>query len=350
MNVKGVAERNQLDCFNLSGHAGTMGHMSTQQSLPASEPTNNSSWRHHLQHPEWLTTSEGAPRGYIQPQALSELWFHTGTACNLRCPFCLEGSKPGDNRLQLVKFEDVQPFIDEALELGVEQFSFTGGEPFVNRDINRILEYALQHRPGLILTNGTKPLRQRFDDVRTLLDAPNAIRFRISLDYPDAERHDAGRGKGNFDLAVDTLRMLHDAGFEVSIARLGLPNEDRAEADAAYLPVFERAGVPADTHIVVFPDFKPPCSHPNGVPEITENCMTTYHTEAGRAAFMCNFSKMVVKKDGHMRVYACTLVDDDDEYDLGGTLADSMDVRVMLRHHRCFACFAHGASCSERGT
>jgi hypothetical protein len=302
-----------------------------------------------MKRPEWLTTSEGAPRGYIQPRSLSELWFHTGTNCNLRCHFCLEGSKPGDHRLQLVTFDDVKPFIDEALDLGVDQFSFTGGEPFVNRDIIRILEYALERRPCLILTNGTKPLRQRFSEVRPLLDKPQRLRFRISLDYSDAARHDEGRGRGNFDLAVDTLGMLHRGGFDVSIARLGQPDEDRDAADAAYQHVFDQTGLPADTHMVVFPDFKPPCSHPNGVPDITENCMTTYHTDASRAAFMCSFSKMIVKKDGRMRVYACTLVDDDEDYDLGGTLAESMDVRVMLRHHRCFACFAHGASCSERG-
>ena len=46
--------------------------------------------------PQFLTvTPDGEPRGYIQPHALRELWFHTGTACNLSCPFCLEGSKPG---------------------------------------------------------------------------------------------------------------------------------------------------------------------------------------------------------------------------------------------------------------
>jgi hypothetical protein len=63
---------------------------------------------------------------------------------------------------------------------------------------------------------------------------------------------------------------------------------------------------------------------------------------------MCNFSKMVVKKDGRMRVFACTLVDDDGDYDLGSSLAETMDVRILLRHHRCFTCFSHGASCSER--
>ena len=75
--------------------------------------------------------------------------------------------------------------------------------------------------------------------------------------------------------------------------------------------------------------------------------MTTDKTEETRSEFMCNFSKMVIKKNGRMRVYACTLVDDDDDYDLGGSLHEAMDIRVMLKHHRCYSCFANGASCSE---
>ena len=56
---------------------------------------------------------------------------------------------------------------------------------------------------------------------------------------------------------------------------------------------------------------------------------------------------MVVKKDGRMRVYACTLVDDDEDYDLGGSLAESMSAEIRLRHQRCYSCFKFGASCSE---
>jgi len=98
------------------------------------------------------------PHGYIQPKTLNELWFHTGTICNLRCPFCLEGSKPGDDRLNKVLLDDVKPFVDEALTLSAERFSFTGGEPFVIKDMFKILNYALDYRPCLILTNATNPL------------------------------------------------------------------------------------------------------------------------------------------------------------------------------------------------
>ena len=75
--------------------------------------------------------------------------------------------------------------------------------------------------------------------------------------------------------------------------------------------------------------------------------MTEHHTAESRAQFMCAFSRMVVKQDGKLGVYACTLVDDDPDYNLGSTLKESLEPRVMLRHHRCFSCFKHGASCSE---
>ena len=60
--------------------------------------------------------------------------------------------------------------------------------------------------------------------------------------------------------------------------------------------------------------------------------MTTYKNESSRAAFMCHYSKMVLKKNGRVRVYACTLVDDDADYDLASTLTEAMRVKVMLRH------------------
>ncbi|GAB4333266.1 MAG: hypothetical protein Kow0037_11510 [Calditrichia bacterium] len=300
----------------------------------------------HLNKKEWLFTPSGNKRGYIQPEELRELWFHTGTICNLSCPFCLEGSGPGDTRLQPMTLEDVKPFIDEALTLGVEQFSFTGGEPFVVKEFVRILDYALQFRPCLVLTNATEPLMNRLAQVVKIKEHPNPLKFRVSLDYPDPEKHDAGRGKGNFRKALKTMRLLHQQGFPVSIARQEIPGENTRLVNRQFEPHLKEAGLPANINFVVFPEFHLPGSIA-AVPEVTEDCMTTYKDERSRSEFMCNYSKMVVKKEGKMRVYACTLVDDDEDFDLGGSLSEAMKVRVMLKHHRCYSCFASGASCSE---
>ncbi len=294
----------------------------------------------------WLYTPDGQPRGYIRTQRLDELWIHTGTACNLACPFCLEGSKPGDTRLQLVKFADVQPYIDEAIGLGASQLSFTGGEPFLAREFTAILEYAAARAPCLVLTNGTKPLQHRIDQIEPLLQAQHPVDFRVSLDFPDAERHDAGRGQGNFAAALRGMAMLHNLGFRVSVARQWSPDEDSAAVAAAFRRIFREHGLPEDLNIIWFPDFGLPGDHAD-TPAITEHCMTAYHTAASRADFMCAYSRMVVKDRGRMRVYACTLVDDDPDYDLGASLSDSLLETVMLRHHRCFSCFRYGASCSQ---
>ena len=297
-------------------------------------------------HESLQFTAAGEPRGYIQPHALRELWFHTGTARNLACPFCLEGSKPGDGRLGRITLAEARPFIDEAVALGVEQFSFTGGEPFIVKDFVNILRYAAQFKPCLVLSNGTKPLLKRLHQIAALRAQPQPIAFRVSIDYADRERHDSGRGAGTFEQSWQALKKLHALGFRVSIARQVEKGENAAAVTEAYANLLVEHALPKATTLVGFPDFLLPGARAE-VPAITERCMTTYQSEATRRAFMCAFSKMIVKKDGRLRVYACTLVDDDPTYDLGGTLAESMPKRVTLQHHRCYSCFAYGSSCSE---
>lgn len=284
--------------------------------------------------------------GSIEPGPLKELWFHTGTACNLACPFCLEGSKPGDNRLERISLTDAMPWLDEAVAMGVRQFSFTGGEPFVVRDIIRILDYALGLAPCLVLSNGTDPVLQRLDAIESLAGRPHPLSFRISIDYGREGRHDAGRDEGSWRKAWQCLAELHRRGFPVSIARQRESGEDTAAVDLQFRELCLAHGLPGGTRIVSFPDFLTPGAHPD-VPLVSEHCMTAYQTADSRSQFMCHFSKMVVKKHGRMRVYACTLVDDDESFDLGGSLHEAAGVRVMLRHHRCYSCFAHGSSCSE---
>jgi len=296
--------------------------------------------------PAWYQTPAGEPRGFIQPHALDELWFHTGTACNLACPFCLEGSKPGDDRLQLLRFAEAKPFIDEALTLGVKQFSFTGGEPFVAKDVVRILDYALQFRPCMVLTNATEPLIKRLKQLKPLLNHPNQLHFRVSLDHFDAAKHDIGRGEGMFALALKGLKQLHEMGFSVSVANQMLADSTPAETALCFAEIFRKAGLPENLHRVEFPDFHPPGLDVT-TPQISANCMVSYQTEDSRRAYMCAFSKMLVKQQGRMRVYACTLVDDDADYALGETLTESMKEPVSMKHHRCYSCFKYGASCSE---
>ncbi|MCL6414365.1 radical SAM protein [Aestuariirhabdus sp. Z084] len=294
----------------------------------------------------WNYTPSGEKRGYIQPHQLKELWFHTGTACNLSCDFCLEGSGPADKRIELIQFDEVKPYMDEAIELGVEQFSFTGGEPFVARQIIKVLEYAANLRPCLVLTNATEPLHQRRKQLHQLLECEHPVAFRVSLDHPQAAEHDAGRGQGSFHMAMEGMQLLQELGFHLSVARQMAADEDTPAVEAQYRELFRRYGLDENLRLVAFPDFLPPGASAE-VPAVTENCMTQYQNEQSRQQFMCAFSKMIVKKQGQLGIYSCTLVDDDVDYNQGTSLRAVMQERVSMKHHRCFSCFSFGSSCSE---
>ncbi len=300
----------------------------------------------HADSSNWLYTNMGEKRGYIQPKSLNELWFNTGTKCNLRCPNCFEGSSPTSNRLEQLTLDDVKPFIDDAVNMGCRQFSFTGGEPFFNSNIFDILGYALDFNPCLVLTNGTSPLLNNIEKVRELKQKKYALSFRVSIDYPNPIKHDNNRGEGNFNVSLATLSELYKAGFNVSVARLKTRDEDSEQIENMYKAYFKIINIPEDTRIVAFSDLHLPSSNLNTV-EITEHCMTAYKTEETRDRFMCNFSKMIVKKNGKADVFSCTLVDDDDNYNMGSNLSHAMNERVMLKHHRCYSCFASDTSCSE---
>jgi sulfatase maturation enzyme AslB (radical SAM superfamily) len=198
----------------------------------------------------------------------------------------------------------------------------------------------------MVLTNGTDPLLHLLPKVQAFLDKPNPLSFRISLDYPDEAVHDKGRGKGNFRKAIQCMQELDKMGYKISVARQYRKGEDTKQVEMEFSRLFRDFGLPEDLNLVAFPDLLKPGSQPE-VPKISEDCLTRYHSGESRREFMCAYCKMVVKSEGVMQVYPCTLVDDDSGYNLGTSLKESLEKRIFLNHHRCFGCFSSGVSCSE---
>lgn len=268
--------------------------------------------------------------------ALRELWIHTGTACNLSCPFCHEGSQPGDTRLQAPTLAELAPLFDAAVRLGVERFAFTGGEPLILKGVHEILLQALARRPVLVLTNGTAPFIRRSHQLQPLREAPHALSFRVSIDYPDEARHDAGRGLKNFRKAIEGLRLLHQAGFATGITRQGDPGEDAALVDARFRALLRRQRLPEDLPIVALPELGRPGTPP---PTIAPPAASGVNLQTA-----CARSRMVLRRDGRLRIHACPLTDDDPAFDLGGSLPAAMKTGVVANHARCTVCLGPGVN------
>ena len=295
-------------------------------------------------------TAGGEPRGFIDFAGLRQLWVHTGTQCNLQCSNCFEQAGPGNARIAPMTLAEAAPMLDKAAGLGVELFGFTGGEPFANPQFPSMLEYGLRLAPCLVLSNGTEPLRENLAVLRDLAAQPARpvsdgqafpLTIRISLDTPEEAGHDAERGKGRFAEALETLGLLHGMGIRTAVARRKKEGEDSAGMSRAYAALFAQNGLPEDLPVAAFPDLR----GRGETPEISENCISTYHTRETCAAFMCAHSRMLAKREGRLGLYACTLVDDDPAYDFGPDLEQALHTRTLLRHKRCFSCFAGGVSC-----
>src|SRR2546428_3025646 len=88
--------------------------------------------------------------------ALSALWLVlTGTLCNLRCTHCLNASGPDEPWLAPLDGAVVRRALAEAGTLGVREGYFTGGEPFLHREILPLLETSPVAAPPPRLANGT---------------------------------------------------------------------------------------------------------------------------------------------------------------------------------------------------
>jgi len=146
---------------------------------------------------------------YIFPSVLEELWINTNNSCPLHCIHCLVDS--GRENATIMTTAEIQKLIDEAISIGVRRIYFTGGEPFLRKDIFSLIEYVTKRIQLVILTSGV------------LISPENAARLKgisndnlvmqVSLEGPDAATNDAIRGEGSFGLAVEGIKRLIEIGL-----------------------------------------------------------------------------------------------------------------------------------------
>ncbi len=289
-----------------------------------------------------LRTATGEARASVALTGLDTLWFNTGTLCNLACASCYIESSPTNDALAYLTLADLTAYLDEIARdrLPVRTIGFTGGEPFMNREMPAML--ALAQDRGfevLVLTNAMRPLR-RFD--AALLARPRQrLTFRVSLDHHSAAAHEAERGAGSWDIAIDGITWLAANGFAIAIAGRQLPGESAAAAQAGYAALFARLGLPLPP-LVLFPEMDAAAD----VAEISTACWGILGVDPD--TLMCASQRMVVRRRGAAApaVLACTLLAYDAQFELGATLAEASRP-VALNHPHCARfCVLGGASCT----
>jgi uncharacterized Fe-S cluster-containing radical SAM superfamily protein len=295
-------------------------------------------------------TLTGEPRARVALKRLRTLWFNTGTLCNITCHNCYIESSPRNDRLVYLNRTEVLGYLDEIARdgWGTQEIGFTGGEPFLNPDLLRMMADCLSRGfRVLVLTNAMRPMQRKKSKLSELNSRfGRDLTVRVSLDHFTPERHEEERGPGTFRPTLEGLIWLARSGFRVAVAGRTMWNDDPQSERDGYARLFSEHGIPIDAHdpaaLVLFPEMDANAD----VPEISEACWGILGKSPSDV--MCASSRMVVKRKGSARpgVLACTLVPYDEQFELGTTLKEALHLcasTILIARNSAFSAAAHAA-------
>jgi len=296
-------------------------------------------------------TARGERRAEVALGGLRTLWFNTGTLCNLTCRNCYIESSPTNDSLVYLTAREVRAYLDEIARDGLptEEIGFTGGEPFMNPELQAMLDDCLARGfRVLVLTNAMKPMMKMQDALLAVKRrGGDRLVIRVSIDHYTKDMHEFERGPRSWAPALTGLRWLAENGFHVHVAARSFTSQPEADLRRGFARLFQEQSIPIDAidpvALTIFPEMDAAAD----VPEITEACWGILHKSPD--AMMCASSRMVVKRRGAERpaVVACTLLPYDPQFELGHRLADAAGA-VPLNHPHCAKfCVLGGGACSR---
>lgn len=276
--------------------------------------------------------------------ALDTLWLQVaGTICNIECTHCFISCSPKNHAHEMMSLADVRERLREAREFGVREYYFTGGEPFMNRELLPILEATLEQGPATVLTNGMllrpdvcRRLRELFDGSEYSLD------LRVSLDGFDRESHDAIRGRGVWDRVMTGLKNLGAVGLNpvitVTTAAEGVAS---AEGRTRFLEIirgfgFERPRLKVLSLFRIGAEEKRTHAY-----ESWERLTSESLTNEEAAVLQCSSCRMVTSKG----VYVCPILIEEPAARMGDTLAETLRA-FPLKYGACHTCWVDGVTCT----
>lgn len=282
-----------------------------------------------------------APRAPLL--SLDTLWFQVGgTLCNLACTHCFVSCSPTNHTHEFLSLVDVERYLEEAARLGVREYYFTGGEPFLNPEMEVILAAALEVGPATVLTNGLLLDPARCERLRALADASEySLDFRVSLDGWDAASNDPIRGEGTFERILAGVRNLHAAGLNPVITVTEVRPEAATDSGKEKFFALMRSMGIERLRLKVLPVFRIGAeAERGGAYESWQRLREGEVEEASLEHLQCTSCRMVTDQG----VWVCPILVNEPSARMGETIADTLRP-FPLEHPACWTCHVYGVSC-----
>lgn len=127
--------------------------------------------------------------------------------CNLKCEMCLMKDWDNGGRAKDLSFEDFKYIIDE--QYGLIEIKLQGlGEPLLNKDLHKMIEYARKRHIWVrSTTNGS--LLHYNDNYKKLIDS-DISEIQVSIDGVTADVFESIRKGADFSKICDNCKLLND--------------------------------------------------------------------------------------------------------------------------------------------
>jgi len=134
--------------------------------------------------------------------------------CNLSCKHCRAGGEGyGENLDDIMSEKEISKVLEIAKQVGFDCVKFTGGEPFIRKDILKLTKNA--HEIGFsdiqVVTNGTL-IEQQIEEIKN----SHINMLTVSLDAIENSKHQEMRGINVYGI-LDNISKCRDAGINVRI-------------------------------------------------------------------------------------------------------------------------------------
>lgn len=182
--------------------------------------------------PKRILHAEGQPTTLNAIRLPKTVYLHLTRRCNMRCVYCYMDAT--DGKRSELSTNKIKSILNEIADLRIPRIVFTGGEPFLRKDMLKLAQYFKGIAPAsgmlCVNTNGAfinasnvLPITELFDEIR------------ISIDGFERQ-NDLLRGQGSYKIAIMAIGELLKAGVSPSInITLTAVNRDGIELFIRYM-------------------------------------------------------------------------------------------------------------------
>jgi MoaA/NifB/PqqE/SkfB family radical SAM enzyme len=129
----------------------------------------------------------------------------TCNVCNFHCPLCRTGARLNGRKKGMMSFANFKRFIDPLAEHALVLILHNWGEPFLNKDIYKMIAYA--NSKGLATRLSSNLYAMDRQDLKNVVDS-GLNHITVSIDGASEETYTKYRVGGDFRRVLDNLKIL----------------------------------------------------------------------------------------------------------------------------------------------